>query len=292
MRECGECQLCCKLFPVPVLDKPAGAWCRHSCAGGCAIHGPKQPEICRTYDCYWRDHDDVPDACRPDRIGVVVTESGNVMVGSHFLPVVTVQEDFEDAARGTPAARMLEGFVRDGFSVLVIHGLESRVEFDRARYADVSDEMIEAALRYELSQDADELHRLGAVDDSFHKLSVEEALAACRNEPERTKESPRFQYSLRTLLIVMTASAAIMGIPKSLGMLPPLYFMLATIYLVTCVILSIVSLLVMLFISLVARICHRLARLDHHSLEEDAPLASEIPAESLADSNRPGSLEN
>ena len=80
MRPCGECQLCCKLFPVPVLEKPAGAWCRHSCAAGCAIHASR-PEVCRQYDCYWRDHDDLPDNCRPDRIGVVVTEAGNVSVG-------------------------------------------------------------------------------------------------------------------------------------------------------------------------------------------------------------------
>ena len=184
MRPCGECQLCCKLFPVPVLDKPAGEWCRHSCAGGCAIHGPRQPEVCRHYDCYWKDHDDLPDECRPDRIGVVVTEAGNIMVEGHFLPVVTFQEDFADASRGIEAARLLERFVCDGFAVMVIHGLQSRLEFDRARYPGVSDEMIEAALRYELSQDADELQRLGAVDGSFRKLSIDEALAACRKERE------------------------------------------------------------------------------------------------------------
>ena len=180
MRRCGECQLCCKLFPVPVLDKPAGAWCRHSCAGGCAIHGPRQPEICRRYDCYWRDHEEVPDACRPDRIGVVVTEAGNVMVGVNFIPVVTMHEDFAGTAQGPEAAQLLDWFVRQGFAVLVIHGLESRTEFDAVRYPGVSAEMIEAALRYEFSQDADELRRLGAVDESFRKLTLDEALEACR----------------------------------------------------------------------------------------------------------------
>ena len=106
MHVCGECQLCCKLFPVPVLDKPAGAWCRHSCAAGCAIHGPRQPEVCRQYDCYWRDHDELPDMWRPDQIGVVVTEAGNVTVAVHFLPVVTFQEDFEDDGRGIDSARL------------------------------------------------------------------------------------------------------------------------------------------------------------------------------------------
>ncbi len=184
MRVCGECQLCCKLFPVPVLDKPAGKWCRHSCAGGCAFHGPRQPEVCRQYDCYWRDHDELPDACRPDRIGVVVTEAGNVTVAGYFLPVVTLQEEFEDAGCGIEAAQLQERFVRDGFAVMVIHGPKSRLEFDRTRYPGVSEELIEAALRYELSQDADELRRLGAVDGSFQKLSFDEARAACRKERE------------------------------------------------------------------------------------------------------------
>ncbi len=115
MRPCGECQLCCKLFPVPVLEKPAGAWCRHSCPGGCAIHD-RRPEICRQYDCYWRDHDDVPDDCRPDRIGVVITELGNVSVDkkeeSFSIPIVTFQEDFAGAAE----ERRRRGFSRVSWS--------------------------------------------------------------------------------------------------------------------------------------------------------------------------------
>jgi hypothetical protein len=179
MRPCGECQLCCKLFPVPLLEKPAGAWCRHSCAAGCAIHASR-PEVCRQYDCYWRDHNDVPDNCRPDRIGVVVTEAGNVSVNGHSLPVVTFQEDLAGAARGPEAAGLLAQFVRRGFAVLVVHGLTARTEFDRARYPGVSAEDIEAALLHAISQDADELRRLGAVDDSYHKMTFDEAVAACR----------------------------------------------------------------------------------------------------------------
>ena len=170
MRPCGDCRLCCKLFPVPVLEKPAGEWCRHSCAGGCAIHGQGQPEVCRQYDCYWRDHDDLPDNCRPDRIGVVITEAGNVSASGHNIPVVTFQEDFAGAANGPEGAWLLARFVRRGFAVLVIHGLEARTEFDRDRYPGVSAEQIEAALLYAISQDADELRRLGAIDDSYLSL--------------------------------------------------------------------------------------------------------------------------
>jgi Fe-S-cluster containining protein len=169
MRPCGDCQLCCKLFPVPLLDKPAGSWCRYSCSGGCAIHGSR-PEICRQYDCYWREHDELREECRPDRIGVVVTESGNVSVGRHSIPVVTFQEDFARAANGPEAAAMLARFVQQGFAVLVIHGPDARTVFDRDRYPNVSAEEIEAALLHEFSQEADELRRLGAVDDSHLAL--------------------------------------------------------------------------------------------------------------------------
>ena len=49
----------------------------------------------------------------------------------------------------------------------------ARTEFDRARYPGVSAEDIEAALLYEFSQDADELRRLGAVDDSYQRMTFD-----------------------------------------------------------------------------------------------------------------------
>jgi hypothetical protein len=67
---------------------------------------------------------------------------------------------------------------------MVIYGPNSRLEFDQSRYSSASAEMIEAALRFELSQDVDELRQLGAVDDSFRKLSLEEAAEACYRERE------------------------------------------------------------------------------------------------------------
>ena len=35
-RECGSCSLCCKVYNVPEIEKPAGKWCRHCTPGkGC-----------------------------------------------------------------------------------------------------------------------------------------------------------------------------------------------------------------------------------------------------------------
>jgi hypothetical protein len=152
---------------VPALDKPAGDWCRHACAAGCAIHGPTTPEICRRYDCYWREYDGLPEAWRPDRVGVVVTEAGNVTVGYRILPVVCLQEDFAGASRSDAAVGLLDYFVARGFAVMVIYGMQARIEFDRAFWPGISSDEIEAALRYELAQDAEELKRLGAVGDDY-----------------------------------------------------------------------------------------------------------------------------
>ena len=188
MQPCGECRLCCKVFPVPILDKPAGAWCRHNCATGCevgcAIHGPDLPEICRQYDCYWRDHDELPPEFRPDRIGLVATEAGSVSVGPWTLPVVVFQEDFAGASQGAQAANLLARLASRGAAVAIIHGLTARIVYDAVDYPGISAEAIEAVLRYELSQDAEELHRLGAVDGDYRPLSRDEAAALCREERE------------------------------------------------------------------------------------------------------------
>lgn len=53
-RSCGTCSLCCKVGPVPELDKPAGQWCPHCVPGsGCAVH-PDRPRSCRQFFCAWR----------------------------------------------------------------------------------------------------------------------------------------------------------------------------------------------------------------------------------------------
>ncbi len=172
------------------------------------------PDVCRQYDCFWREHDSLPESWRPDRVGIVVTEGGNVTVGHRLLPVVLFQEDLlfqENAAetrlpdgagdsdfaspssdpqpcsppdRIVAAREMLDHFVRRGFAVMIICGLRGRIEFDRGRWPGVSAAEIEAALRYEMSQDADELKQLGAVGDDYRPLTRDEAQAACREEPK------------------------------------------------------------------------------------------------------------
>lgn len=82
-RQCGDCQLCCKLLPVkdnepwrgaPAMDKPAGQKCiyqKHHV--GCTVYGTgKMPACCQMWNCRWVV-DTVPrDIGRPDRVHYVI----------------------------------------------------------------------------------------------------------------------------------------------------------------------------------------------------------------------------
>src|SRR5690348_2936212 len=81
MRNCGRCNLCCKILGVVDLPKPKDQWCNHCDKGmGCRIYHSR-PKTCREFDCVWLQDSDgkiLGDDCRPDRIGVVLqmTENG------------------------------------------------------------------------------------------------------------------------------------------------------------------------------------------------------------------------
>jgi hypothetical protein len=65
MKACGTCSLCCKLLEIPALEKPAGAWCRHSVKGrGCGIHG-SHPQACRVFSCGWLARADLDERWKP-----------------------------------------------------------------------------------------------------------------------------------------------------------------------------------------------------------------------------------
>ena len=175
MRRCGECRLCCNVFPLPALGKPAGRWCHLLGPSGCTVHDNGLPEVCSQYACYWLEHEDLPEESRPDRLGMVVTESGTVTVGGRVLPILVINLVEPDSDRSPAAQAMMADFLAAGKAALLLHGPDMRIVYDRTRYAAITPDDIEAAFRYELSQDADELRRLGAVGESFRPLTRAEA---------------------------------------------------------------------------------------------------------------------
>jgi len=90
-RACGACQLCCKLVPVPVIQKAAGKRCQHQHTGkGCAIY-VNRPFDCRAWSCRWlADKPNTEMLSRPDR--------------SHFVIDITpdtIKQTFENGTERT-----------------------------------------------------------------------------------------------------------------------------------------------------------------------------------------------
>ncbi len=72
-RACGSCTLCCKVYALPELEKPPGAWCKHCAPGkGCGIHDAA-PEQCRLFFCLWMTDGKMPNEWRPDRARFVLS---------------------------------------------------------------------------------------------------------------------------------------------------------------------------------------------------------------------------
>jgi len=74
-RECGSCSLCCKVYAISELEKPAGIWCSHCKPGrGCAVHDAL-PTQCIEFNCLWRTEASIGPDWKPDRSKMVVTIS-------------------------------------------------------------------------------------------------------------------------------------------------------------------------------------------------------------------------
>jgi hypothetical protein len=74
MRQCGDCQLCCRLLPVRELDKRANTKCQHQTfAKGCGVyHKPGMPPSCAIWNCRWLVNNDTAKMSRPDRSHYVI----------------------------------------------------------------------------------------------------------------------------------------------------------------------------------------------------------------------------
>ena len=71
-RECGDCNLCCKLVPVPALKKEANEWCKHCEIGvGCKIYKDR-PLDCRAFSCLWA-LSVTPEEYKPNKVGFYMT---------------------------------------------------------------------------------------------------------------------------------------------------------------------------------------------------------------------------
>jgi hypothetical protein len=72
MRQCGDCNLCCKLLPVVPLGKGANERCTHQRHTGCRVyHKEGMPPECALWDCRWLAGT-AGGTSRPDRSHIVI----------------------------------------------------------------------------------------------------------------------------------------------------------------------------------------------------------------------------
>jgi len=99
-RQCGDCQLCCRLLPTEEIGKPENQRCRHQKSYcGCTIY-PNRPMSCQLWSCRWLVDDDMADQPRPDRSHIVVDMMPDVIRAKdnttgevHTMPVIVVWID-------------------------------------------------------------------------------------------------------------------------------------------------------------------------------------------------------
>jgi hypothetical protein len=130
-RQCGDCQLCCKLLPVRSLDKGAGVRCQHQRHHkGCAVYatlGRVSPE-CKLWNCRWLVEDGTEGLSRPDRSHYVldlmpdfVTFRDNATGEAQHIEVVQIWVDpkYPDAHRDPALRAYMERRADQGAAALV-----------------------------------------------------------------------------------------------------------------------------------------------------------------------------
>lgn len=108
MLNCGECTLCCDLFPVRWLDKPPNSSCKF-CEGGCTIHKMKPPE-CSDFNCAYVQMKKGNIELRPDKCGIIFEKLSDKI----FFGTVDPKREPSDLGK-----RQAFNFVEQGYSVVL-----------------------------------------------------------------------------------------------------------------------------------------------------------------------------
>lgn len=131
-RTCGSCTACCRVYPIPALNKPTGKWCQHCDVGkGCKIY-EQRPKMCADYECSWLvtqhnpEDQRMPPEMRPDRCKVVFNQCGEKVFAALVLP------GHFDAWRKGAAREAVDTLVEMGNSVVAgFAGTERRTLISR-----------------------------------------------------------------------------------------------------------------------------------------------------------------
>lgn len=89
-RKCGDCTVCCHVYAVAEIAKPAHVDCPHLRAGCSLFDQDQRPELCSRFQCAWLRGCGLP-SDRPDLNGVVCTFGA--MNGGQWCFVIELSKD-------------------------------------------------------------------------------------------------------------------------------------------------------------------------------------------------------
>lgn len=79
MRKCGDCTLCCILFPVPEVSEEINKACQF-CTTKCTIYD-KRPQACKDFNCAWLlDEELFPEKLQPHKCNVIFERIPNTNI--------------------------------------------------------------------------------------------------------------------------------------------------------------------------------------------------------------------
>jgi hypothetical protein len=131
-RHCGDCQLCCRLLPMPEISKPANTRCQYQkFKTGCAIY-TRRPRGCMYWSCRWLLGNDTADVPRPDRahyvidptpdfIRMVHKETGELQANVEVVQV-WIDPAYPDAHRDPALRRYLHRRGEEGIAAVIRYG--------------------------------------------------------------------------------------------------------------------------------------------------------------------------
>jgi hypothetical protein len=155
---CGDCKLCCKVYPMPIFNKPDKVWCQHAVGSGCGIYD-QRPLICRDFVCVWLKSN-LPEKYRPDKCGVIVRIAAEL--NGHYIYVVS--ESYDGAWLRKHAEELISILKESGGICIIVNGDRYCVRWDHERYPNIDPE---EAVRSILpsGKEVERLKSLGAIED-------------------------------------------------------------------------------------------------------------------------------
>ena len=120
VRSCGDCTLCCKVYPVPAVNKPRDKWCQHCKPGqGCGIW-QERPQFCRDFHCLWVKDERLEPQWKPSNCKFVMTWVSETQLN------ITCDPGAPMAHRKEPFFTSLKDsakrFAREGKAILIFTG--------------------------------------------------------------------------------------------------------------------------------------------------------------------------